>query len=424
MKKKFITALALTLAFVSSFSACGGQTSNTKTVELDIPTYVDDRGVTIGIWNGSRHDLTDMDLYNLQQAGIDLLVGAAPQKITELDLLTRSAEFGINVLLDQRPWKGFVPDYIDMENFWGYCVYDEPNMAQLNVLKDMQAEYSKVMKDKMFFVNLLPSGGDGGVGFYDYVSSFVNEVNLPVLSYDNYSIMQDELTGEIYIRDTYLFDFDVASYAAKEAGVPLWYTLLTSDHLRYADPTTVELEWQMYLAMTYGAEALIHYVYATHDPDYEYPIVNYLTGNPTPKYAKVKEADATIRSWDHIYMNFDWLGTSNVYGTENNTGLLDWTIYNVDVDSFDTIVSATSDQDVIIGHFEDADKNAGFMVTNVTAPVDDLDAKVSITLADEYKGALIIHEGVETIVALTDGKLELEIESGSAKFVIPLKEKK
>ena len=123
-------------------------------------------------------------------------------------------------------------------------------------------------------------------------------------------------------------------------------------------------------------------------------------------------------------MNFDWLGTSNVYGTENNTGLLDWTIYNVDVDNFGTIVSATSDQDVIIGHFEDADKNAGFMVTNVTAPVDDLDAKVSITLADEYKGALIIHEGVETVVALTDGKLELEIESGSAKFVIPLKEKK
>ena len=415
MKKKFIAALALSLAVVSTLCSCGS-------TKLQVPTYKDDKAITIGIWNGSRHDMTDMELYNLQQAGIDLLVGVGPKSMSEEDLLTRCADFGINCLIDQRPWNGQVPSYIDMENFWGYCVYDEPFMGHATALQNMQAEYEKVMQDKMFFVNLLPSGGDSSTDYYTYLSTFVKGANLPVLSYDNYSIMLDEY-GDIYIRETYLFDFDVASYTAKENGVPLWYTLLTADHLSYADPTTTDLEWQMYLAMTYGAKALIHYVYATHDTDYEFPIVD-MEGNPTPKYYKVQEADATIRSWDHIYMNFDWLGTSNVEGTNGKTGLLDLTIYNVDLTAFNTIVSAKATEDVIIGHFEDADKNAGFMVTNVTNPADKKDTEVTVKLNKKYKGALVIHDGVEKVVALKNGKLELDIPAGGAMFVIPLKEQK
>lgn len=420
MKKKFLAALALSLAFVSSFSACGKP--DAQNIEFDVPTYEDDKAITIGVWNGSRHDLTDMELYNLQQAGIDLLVGANPTTITEVDLIDRSADFGINVLIDQRPWNGQVPEYIDRDNFWGYCVYDEPTMGQLLTLQKMEEEYSKVMQDKMFFVNLLPSGGQT-VEYYTYLNTFVEGVNLPVLSYDNYSIMLDPETGEVSIRETYLFDFDVAAFTAKEAGVPLWYTLLTADHLNYADPTTTDLEWQMYLAMTYGAQALIHYVYATHDVDYEYPIVD-MSGNPTEKYYKVKEADATIRSWDHIFMNFEWLGTACVEGTENSTGLLDWPIYTIDVEAYDRINSVTATEDVIIGHFEDKDSNAGMMITNVTNPIEGLDSEVCLELNAKYKGALVIHEGNETVVALENGKLELEIPSGSAMFVIPLEEKK
>ena len=99
MKKKSILAMALSLAVVSSFSACGDFT----TVNYDVPTYADDKQITIGAWSGSRHDLTDAELYNLKQAGFNLLVGLRPEKVTETEALDRCAEFGINVLLDQRP---------------------------------------------------------------------------------------------------------------------------------------------------------------------------------------------------------------------------------------------------------------------------------------------------------------------------------
>jgi len=39
----------------------------------------------------------------------------------------------------------------------------------------------------------------------------------------------------------------------------------------------------------------------------------------------------------------------------------------------------------------------------------------------QYKGALVIDKGVETIVTLKKGVLDLEIEAGAGVFVIPLK---
>ena len=418
MKKKSILAMALSLAAVSSFSACG----DLMTVNYDVPTYADDKQITIGAWSGSRHDLTDAELYNLKQAGINLLVGLRPEKISEMDALDRCAEFGINVLLDQRPghrpWSGEVPEYNDRENFWGYLMYDEPMPGDLLTLKNLKEEFDKKMSDKMFFINLFPSGGVGD--YKDYVSSYVNGMGLPVVSYDNYSLFLDNETQEIYVRENYLYDFDVASQVAEEAGVPFWYTLLTAGHLNYTNPTQTELEWQMNLAMTYGAQGLVHYVYASHDPDYEDTIVD-MSGNPTEQYYEVVEAHAGIRAWDHIYMSFDWLATSNVEGTEEVTGLLDWTRCQVDLNTYGVIEAVTSDVDVLVGHFEDADKNAGFMVTNLTTPVESITANTSVQLNSQYKGALVIDKGVETIVPLKKGVLNLEIEAGAGVFVIPLK---
>ena len=419
MKKNLILATALTLATVSSFSACS------SSVKFDVPTYTDDKEITIGVWNGSRHDLTEFDIYNLKEAGVNLLVGADPRMITPKQLVERCSEFGMNVILDGRDgkWNGETPEFVDNEHFWGYSLYDEPTIGQFNSLQEKKKLYDEKLPGKMYFVNMLPSGGER-TDYYDYLSTFVKGLDLEMCSYDNYSLMLDEETDEVYIRDTYLFDFDVASHVAEEAGVPMWYTLLTSGHLRYTDPTTTELEWQMYLAMTYGAQALVHYVYATHDPDYVYPIVNYQTGEPTEKYYRVQEANGTIRSWDHIYLNFDWLGTSNVEGSNGGTGLLDWTVYNYAIDAFGEMESVSATEDVIVGHFKDGDGNAAFMVTNITNPVENKTTEVSVELNSDYKGALVIKDGEETLVTAKKGELDLEIEAGSALFVIPLKEAK
>ena len=417
MKKKISVGLALLLGVIG-LSACNQQ----KTYQFDVPTYDEDAAITIGVWNGSHFDLSEEELSNLQKAGVNLLVGTYTKNMDLGLFIDQCANYDLNIIADQRPWNGMTPSYINKDNFWGFCVYDEPFMEDLATLTKMKQEYSQKMGDRMFYVNMNPSYANIGVSYEKYLEAYIDECGLEMLSFDNYSLMKDEETGDTYIREEYLYDFDVCIYYAREAGMPLWYTMLTSGHLWYINPTANDLVWQMNLAMTYGSTYLLHYIYSSHEPTYLYPMVD-MEGKPTETYYKVSEANAAIRAWDHIYMNFEWLGTSTVEGTKEQTGLFDCVKYNVGIDETYALTNATSNYDVLVGHFEDEDGRKGYMVTNTTNPYDDQTAEVTLTMSSKYQGALVVQNGEEKVVTLTDGKLSLTLPSTDAAFIIPLKAK-
>ena len=417
MKKKRGVSLTIALCMVCALSACGE--TNYK---FDKPSYDEDTEITIGVWNGSHYDLSETEMSNLQDAGVNLLVGTYTKNTPLEVFIDQCAKYNLNIIPDQRPWNGLTPSYVNKDNFWGFCVYDEPFMNDLATLTKMKQQYEAKMGDRLFYVNLNPSYANIGTSFEKYLSAYIDDCGLDMVSFDNYSIMKDETTGEAYIRSEYLYDFDVCSYYAKEAGIPLWYTLLTSGHLWYVNPTTEDLIWQMNLALTYGSKYLLHYIYSSHEPTYLYPMVD-MQGNPTETFYKVSDANAAIRAWDHIYMNYEWLGTSAVEGSKEQTGLFDCLKYSIDIDETYALKDATSNYDVLVGHFEDEDGRRGYMVTNSTNPYDDLTAKVSLNFSSAYKGALIVQNGEEKIVTLKNGKLSLELPATDAAFIIPLKAK-
>ena len=148
-----------------------------------------------------------------------------------------------------------------------------------------------------------------------------------------------------------------------------------------------------------------------------------MEGKPTETYYKVSEANAAIRAWDHIYMNYEWRGTSAVEGSIDQTGLFDCLKYNVEIDETYALKNASSNYDVLVGHFEDEDGRRGYMVTNSTNPHDEQTADVSLTFSSKYQGALVIQNGEEKVVTLQKGELSLEVDATGAAFVIPLKAK-
>lgn len=419
MKKKISIGLTTILAMVCSLSACNIGGGN---YQFDIPTYDDDNAITIGVWNGSHYDLSEMELSNLQDAGVNLLVGTYTKNSPLETFIDLCANYELNVIPDQRPWNGLTPSYINKDNFWGFCTYDEPFMDDLATLTKMKQEYEAKMGDRMFYVNLNPSYANIGVPYEKYLQAYIDECGLEMVSFDAYPLMKDENSDKPYIRSDYLYNFDVCSYYAREAGIPLWYTLLTSGHLWYVNPTTEDMIWQMNLALTYGSKYLLHYIYSSHEPTYLYPMVD-MQGNPTETYYKAAAANAAIREWDHIYMSYEWIGTSAVYGTEAQTELFDTLKYDVSIDETYALVDASSNYDVLVGHFEDEDGRKGYMVTNTTNPYDEQTANVSLTFSSKYQGALIVQNGEEKIVNLKKGKLSLELPATDAAFVIPLKAK-
>jgi hypothetical protein len=122
-------------------------------------------------------------------------------------------------------------------------------------------------------------------------------------------------------------------------------------------------------------------------------------------------------------MNYEWLGTSAVEGSKEQTGLFDCLKYSIDIDETYALENASSNYDVLVGHFEDEDGHRGYMITNPTNPYDDLTAEVSLTFSSKYQGALVVQNGEEKVVTLQNGKLTLDVTSAGAAFVIPLKAK-
>ncbi len=422
MKKKIFT---LALAGVLALTAFGGCTSGGDDSEKSyvVPTYEDDKEITIGVWNGSFVYLKDQHIADLADAGINLLVGHYD---VTTEFLDNCAAHNVSVIPDERSWNGGVPSYYSHSAIKGLCVSDEPTAGEFDSLSQKHTLWKQTMGDKLFYVNLFPSYANSGAlgGSLDsYVSNFINKVRPDVLSYDYYAIQKDPDNTEVNrLRDTYFSDIDVYSHYAKQASIPLWYSVQTAGHQTYASPTTEELRWQMAVAMTYGSKALLHYVYSSHESGYD-PMVN-MQGEKLPVFDRVKTADLEILAWDHIYMSFDWLGTTSVLGSKNEENWMFTLLqYELPLEDVDGVSDVTCDEDVLLGSFEDEDGNKGFMLTNASNPSEKKEANVNVTFSSQYKGVLVIDDGEESIIALKNGIANIKLDAGEGKFLIPLKVK-
>lgn len=436
---------------------------------LDIPTYADDKQIDIGgttyfghnaTWNYFMGETGETNFAKLQEAGITMLAGTFMDDSASDDdvktLLDLAATYGIGIFL-QKSWDGStIPSYVAHEAFLGYYV-DEPAQSELASLKTLKEAWDSSAfgeNGKQLYVNLLPVySGDMGGDYDAYVKEAVETSNLPIVSYDHYMMYYAEKTllgahygfeTELSYRTDWLTNFDIASYYADKNDKPFWYTLLTTQHLAdgtaklYKDPTVADLTYQMYVAMTYGATNLVHYTVAgsdntdtaTEDADEIYrdlsanAMFDIDNGEWTQTYTDVKDASAIIGKWDHVFMSFDWLGTSTVTGTAAQTGLITADLtHSVSVDNYGVISSVTSTQDVVVGHFQDDNGYNGVMITNLTIPTNATAASVTVTFGDEYRAVKVYQNGEETLVYLDNGVLSLDVASAEGVFIIPVKAK-
>ena len=168
----------------------------------------------------------------------------------------------------------------------------------------------------------------------------------------------------------------------------------------------------------------MQYAYASHDPDYTSPI-DWKTQEPTELYYNMKDANAEVAAWDHIYMNYQWQGTATVIGSVNpySTGAIMFCTHSVDPTEDTGITEISSDEDLLCGIFEDENGSPAYMLTNATNPCEEKDTKVELTLDKQYKGVLVIDRGVQSVELLENNEVTIEVESSEGVFVIPLKAK-
>jgi hypothetical protein len=254
----------------------------------------------------------------------------------------------------------------------------------------------------------------------DYVTEFLNKLDIEVLSWDNYSLLEG--SG---IRTEYFHNFEVM--AGK--NLPLWYTMLSAGHnATYATPTADELRWQMAVAMTYGVQNIDHYTYTSHEDDYSC-MVEYETWNPTDLYYDIKTVNNEYLAWDHIYMAYKWQGVG-AYDAGTSNAMLTMLENKLNLTNYGLTV-ASSNEDLLVGVF-DHNGDKAYMITNAgsagSSKVGDgksfttADATVTVKLAEgSYKCAAVIDNGEISYVAVNaDNTVTLSVEAYEGVFVIPV----
>lgn len=141
---------------------------------------------------------------------------------------------------------------------YGYFLRDEPVTADFPKLAAWAEKIRAVDDSHPMYLNLFPNYVNPaalGCGYREYVHRFIEEVGLPLVSFDFYPVTTDGIRQMWYQNLQ-----DIADESAA-AGLPFWAFALSTAHRPYPLPTMASLRLQMYTNLAYGASVLQYFTY-------------------------------------------------------------------------------------------------------------------------------------------------------------------
>jgi hypothetical protein len=145
----------------------------------------------------------------------------------------------------------------------GVLLRDEPSVQQMTILGRVSAALLKAMPGKLPYVNLFPnyanSGQLGADTYEQHLRSYMKIVNLPYLSWDNYSLTDGEMQPSFYEN------LDIVRQITIEAGIPFWNCILANALFRYMEPSDATFSLQVYGTLAYGGRGIEYFTYRTPD---------------------------------------------------------------------------------------------------------------------------------------------------------------
>ena len=413
----------------------------------------------IGVWAGSVWDienesylLTDERMTELADAGVNMILGVwhNPDETNWTyrlfaESLDRADELGIKVYPKYTGDGLTVPSYWNHNAIGGFLVWDEPGIGKFAEIKTICASLEE-KTNKPCFANLMPGAcSNEAIGISDatqknaylndayekeYVEGYINTVGGSILSYDYYAIKTDSDGNNRNITWSYLRDFDIYSYNAKQNNKELWYTMLSAGHnsvdnTKFVVPDENDLRWQSALAMTFGAKGLNHYVYTSNAAGYS-TMLDYTTGEKSSVFYAMATVNKEIQSWSGTYASYEWQGVSTVgdnilFKNKEQPGKF----FNSKVELIKHKIALNgcsmiaAEGSAVVGNFKNSNGKYAYMITNAEDPSNGVTTKITITFSDSCSQVKVIRRGIETTVEVGGNSLTLEIGAGEGVFVMP-----
>jgi len=216
------------------------------------------------------------------------------------------------------------------------------------VMGRIAAELRRAMPDKMPYVNLFPNYANRqqlGVDSYDaYLRSYVEHIQLPYLSWDNYSLVDGQMNQSFYDN------LEQVRGVTLEAGIPFWNCVLSNALFRHMEPSDATFNIQVYATLAYGGRGIQFFTY--FNPDIGNfrlaPIDVY--GNRTPTWDMLRRATHQVHALAPVMTKL------------RSTGVYHWPVSTAS--GTPLINDLKSPGKFLIGEFAGSDGKPWFMLVN------------------------------------------------------------
>jgi hypothetical protein len=232
-------------------------------------------------------------------------------------VLNICSEYGLKAFVPfadcwNRDWDDFISGSLDLSSLFGtisshsavagWHGIDEPghNTEEFNRLKSVSQKVG-TYDTRPVHHNLLPNYASGlteEAAYRAYVRDYLNIVEPPYLSFDNYP-----LTGSgASVEQGFYENLKIISEEARDAGIPFWAFANTAAFGNQSAPTRQNIRFQVFTNLAYGAQCIQYYPWWAGDATYHTALFGETTtGNRTEYYDEVKVVGLEIKNLSRVF---------------------------------------------------------------------------------------------------------------------------
>lgn len=177
---------------------------------------------------------------------------------------------------------------------YGYYLRDEPDAGLFPGLAKVADLVRELSPGKWPYINLFPDYATpdqlGTANYAEYLERFITTCHPTLISYDNYSLMDD---GSV--RESYWSNLEAVRAACRKHGLEFWNIVLSVAHFSYRELSAADLRFEVYTTLAYGGRGLAYFTYFT-PPTGNYrmaPIDQF--GHPTPTWYFMQHANLQVQ---------------------------------------------------------------------------------------------------------------------------------
>jgi hypothetical protein len=236
---------------------------------------------------------------------------------------------------------------------FGYYLRDEPNAAAFPGLAKVASLIRELSPGKWSYINLFPDYANsdqlGTPSYAEHLERFIETCHPSIISYDNYSLMDD---GSV--RENYWTNLEAVRAACQKHGIEFWNIVLSVAHFSYRELNAADFRFEVYTTLAYGGRGISYFTYiAPSTGNYRMAPIDQF-GNQTPTWYFMQHVNLQIQKLaptllqlhsDAVY-HFGQIPTGSSGPTTNS------------------LVTGVSGNNFLVGEFTHQDGSRYLMVVN------------------------------------------------------------